>query len=264
MSGRRWRILVLLATQLPLPASAQYVYERHSYIERRSVVTHGSTAMPTAAIRPGAENDVPTLAEIGWDTDLPKLFTIRFLPARQSFSPGWSSWALEDLFHQDGRMPGWQQNPWPPFFVGNPSRRPRDSSNLSPEDMQRFQDWCNRRAAAIPPIIVHSIPFFMPSDASGVSVLPLGFRPGTDLDSQRVEGVGFSNVIYLGLAKNADDYAVTVPPDVVPRLPKSGLRLETRVRWNDPKQHGVSLLFQTEPVSVRLISGKDIVWEHVY
>jgi hypothetical protein len=83
-------------------------------------------------------------------------------------------------------------------------------------------------------------------------------------DDQRVEGIGFSIMIYLGLARNADDYAVSLPPDLVAKLPRSGLRLETRVRWSGPQHVDGTLLFATEPLSLRLVAGKQLFWEYRY
>ena len=50
-------------------------------------------------------------------------------------------------------------------------------------------------------------------------------------DNQQAEGVGFTTTMWLRVDKLANDYAVPVPSDVLARLPRSDVRLETRVRW---------------------------------
>jgi hypothetical protein len=71
-------------------------------------------------------------------------------------------------------------------------------------------------------------------------------------------------MIFLGLARNADDCAVDLPPDVMARLPRSGLRLQTRVRWSEPQRVEGTLSFPSEPLSLRSLSGKQLDWEYRY
>jgi hypothetical protein len=217
-------------------------------------------------VRPGALNDIPQLTEIVWDDmDLPSLLAIRFLPQNTSFSAGWSEWVLQTIFRQDGLMANQPPSPWPPFFVVNVNHTPRSGYGISPQDMAQFQNWCQKRAEALPSVMVHSIPYLAPkSPQRGIRILPLGIQPGETSENQRVGGIGFSQMIYLGLARNADDYAVELPADVVARLPRSDLRLETRVRWSDPQRQDGTLFFATEPLSLRLVAGKQLFWEHRY
>ena len=219
-------------------------------------------------MRPGAVDDVPHLTEIAWDdADLPSLLTIRFMPQKTGFAAGWSGWILQTILREDGLLQPQQPSPWPRFFVANASRSPQGGLVTAPVEMREFQDWCNKRAAALPPVIVHSIPYLAPGPGppeSAVAILPLGLAPGEPRDDQRVEGIGFAIMIYLGLARNADEYAVNLPQDLVGKLPRSGLQLETRVRWSQPQRVDGTLLFATEPLSLRLVAGKQLFWEHRY
>lgn len=222
----------------------------------------------SSLVRPGAVNDIPHLTEVGWDDgDLPFLLTIRFMPQKTSFAAGWSEWVLQTIFREERLLPTQQPNPWPKFFVANASRSPTGGLGLPPDELRQFQDWSNKRAETLPPVIVHAIPYLAPnpdSSQSVVRILPFGLQPGVPRDDQRVEGIGFSNMIYLGLARNADDCAVSLPPDIVARLPRSGLQLETRVRWSEPHHVDGTLLFATEPLSLRLVAGKQLFWEYSY
>ena len=73
-----------------------------------------------SVIRPGALKDIPQhLTELGWDTDLPSLFVIRFQPSATNSDTAWSSWALAEFLQRGGFMARPRVNPWPPIFVGN-------------------------------------------------------------------------------------------------------------------------------------------------
>ena len=124
-------------------------------------------ARPGGVIRPGALNDIPQqLTELGWDTDLPSLFVIRFQPEKMNFEPAWSSWALELMMKRTGFMSRPRADPWPPIFAGGMPMGAAASGQLAPEDMQVFQAWCLRRSQVIPPIIVHSVPYVAPIQTS--------------------------------------------------------------------------------------------------
>ena len=104
-----------------------------------------------SVIRPGALNDIPQhLTEIGWDTDAPSLFAIRYLPEKMNFEPGWSSWVTGAMLKRTGFIDRLQVNPWPPIFAGNSSFVNMPGGQLSPQDMQAFQAWCMRRAQGDP------------------------------------------------------------------------------------------------------------------
>jgi hypothetical protein len=219
-------------------------------------------------VRPGAVDDIPRLAEEGWDDgDLPHLLTIRFMPQKTSFAPSWTGWLQETMFREEGLLATQQPNPWPKFFQANANSSSHGGLVLPADQLRQFQDWSNKRAEALPSVIVHAIPYLAPNPGlpqSAVRILPFGLGPGLPRDDQRVGGIGFSIMIYLGLARNADDYAVSLSPDLVAKLPRSGLRLETRVRWSEPQHVDGTLLFAAEPVSLRLVAGKQLFWEHRY
>ena len=258
----RWLLYVVssaLAVQwVPLVASAQM-----SPVGIHSV------------IRPGALNDIPQhLTEIGWDTDVPSLFTIRYQPEKMNFEPGWSSWVTEAMLQRTGFMHRPQVDPWPPIFAGNSSFVNMPGGQLSPQDMQAFQSWCMRRAQVIPPIIVHTVPYLAPLAAGQTArVLPLGLPPGQPRESQIVVGVGFVESVGLALTRNADDDAVIVPPEVIAALPQMGVTLETRLHWLEPVRvenpmmspvMPVALKVPSEPVSLRLVANRRVLWEHRY
>jgi hypothetical protein len=256
----RWLLYVIswaLAVQwAPLVASAQM----------SPVGTH-------SVIRTGALNDIPQhLTEIGWDTDVPSLFAIRYQPEKMNFEPGWSSWVTEAMLKRTGFMDRPQVDPWPPIFAGNSSFVNMPGGRLSPQDMQAFQSWCMRRAQVIPPILVHSVPYLAPFTVSQIArVLPLGLPPGQPRESQ--SGIRFAESVGLTLTRNADDDAVIVPPEVIAALPQMGVTLETRLHWLDPVRvenpmmspvMPVALKVPSEPVSLRLVANRRVLWEHRY
>jgi hypothetical protein len=250
-------LAAMTAISLPYAASAQ------------SIAT-----TPNSVIRPGALNDIPQhLAEIGWDTDVPSLFVIRFQPEKMNFDAGWSSWVTEAMLKRTGFMSRPRIDPWPPIFAGNGSFVSMNGGQLSPQDMQAFQAWCLRRSQVIPPIIVHAIPYVAPISGQSARLLPLGVQPGQPRASQTVVGVGFAGTIGLTLTHNADDDAVTVPPEVIAALPPMGVSLETRLRWSDPVPGDnpmtsavvpVAMMVPGEPVSLRLVADRRVLWEHRY
>ena len=95
-------------------------------------------------------------------------------------------------------------------------------------------------------------------------IRPLGIGPDTPVSDQRVAGVGFSMTIELGLADNADHYAVPVPVRTTAGWAKSALKLETRVHWDEPIRENGSLFIAGHPISIRVTHDDDLVWEHVY
>ena len=213
-----------------------------------------------------ALNSIPQhLTEIGWDTDVPSLFVIRFQPEKMNFQPSWSGWATELSLKQSGFMARAKVDPWPPIFIGNVS-----AATLSREDMQLFQAWCLRRSQVIPPIIVHSVPYVAPmARGETVTVRPLGLQPKQPKSSQVATALGFVEVVGLILSKDADDFAATVPPGVVASLPVAGVSLETRLRWSTPYPNSnpmavnAELLIPVEPVSLRLVDlHRRVLWEH--
>jgi hypothetical protein len=255
----RWLLYVgssALAVQwAPLVASAQ--------------ITPGGVH---SVIRPGALNDIPQhLTEIGWDTDVPSLFAIRYLPEKMNFEPGWSSWVTGAMLKRTGFMNRPQVDPWPPIFAGNSSFVNMPGGQLSPQDMQAFQAWCMRRAQVIPPILVHTVPYLPPFAAGQIArVLPLGLPPGQLRENQSVVGMGFADSVGLTLMRNADDDAVIVPREVIAALPQMGVTLETRLRWLEPARvenpimSPVALKVPSEPVSLRLVANRRVLWEHRY
>jgi hypothetical protein len=234
------------------------------------------TPRPHSVIRPGALTDIPQhIPEIGWDTDVPSLFVIRFQPEKMSFEPDWSSWVTEMMLKRTGFMTRAAVDPWPRIFAGNSSFVNMPGGQLSPQDMQAFQSWCLRRSQVIAPILVHSTPFVAPLARQTAEVLPLGLRRGQPKESQGVMSVGFGETVGLTLTRNADDDAATVPPEVLAALPPAGVSLETRLRWTDPvpvpldnpmaaMAMPVALRVPGEPVSLRLVADRRVLWEHRY
>ena len=216
-------------------------------------------------IRREALDSIPQhLPEIGWDTDVPSLFVIRFQPEKMNFQAGWSSWATQLSLKQGGYMAQPKVDPWPPIFISNVS-----AATLSPEDMQLFQAWCLRRSQVIPPIIVHAVPYVAPmTRGETVTVRPFGLQPKQPKYSQVATALGFIEPVGLILSKDADDFPATVPPEVVASLPVAGVSLETRLRWSTPypsnnPMANAALLIPAEPVSLRLVdSRRRVLWEH--
>jgi hypothetical protein len=216
-------------------------------------------------VRREALDSIPQhLTEIGWDTDVPSLFVIRFQPEKMNFQPSWSDWATELSLKQSGFMARAKVDPWPPIFISNVS-----AATLSPEDMQLFQAWCLRRSQVIPPIIVHAVPYVAPiAREETVTVRPFGLQAKQPKSSQVAIAVGFVEMVGLILSRDADDFSATVPPEVVASLPVAGVSLETRLRWsnpypnNDPMVANAALLIPAEPVSLRLVdSHRRVLWE---
>ena len=232
-------------------------------------------AAPRSVIRTDALSNIPQhIPEIGWDTDVPSLFVIRFEPEKMSFPSGWSSWVTEAMLKRTGFLTGAAVDPWPSIFASSGSIGVMASGQLSPDDMQKFQAWCLRRSQAIPPIIVQSTPFVAPLGGGPAEVLPLGLRRGQPKESQGVMGMGFAEMVGLTLTRNADDDAATIPPDVLAALPPAGVTLETRLRWRDPVPAAPSpdnamampaaLKVPGDPVSLRLVANRRVLWERRY
>jgi hypothetical protein len=228
---------------------------------------------PGSVIRPGALNDIPQhLTELGWDTDLPSLFVIRFQPEKMNFEPAWSSWALELMMKRNGFMSRPRADPWPPIFMGGTPMGAAASGQLAPEDMQVFQAWCLRRSQVIPPIIVHSVPYVSPIQTNeGATLRPFGLQPKQPKSSQVARGMGLAEMVALALAHDADDYAASVPPATLASIPVVGVTLETRLRWSTPVPNdnpvGVQaqLIVPGDPVSLRLVDDhRHVLWEHNY
>jgi hypothetical protein len=230
---------------------------------------------PRSVIRTDALSNIPQhIPEIGWDTDVPSLFVIRFEPEKMSFPSGWSSWVTEAMLKRTGVVKGAAVDPWPSIFASNASIGAIASGQLSPDDMQKFQAWCLRRSQAIPPIIVQSTPFVAPLGGGPAEVLPLGLRRGQPKESQGVMGMGFAEMVGLTLTRNADDDAATIPPDVLAALPPAGVTLETRLRWRDPVPAApspdnpmampVGLKVPGDLVSLRVVSNRRVLWERRY
>ena len=158
------------------------------------------------------------------------------MPQKTSFAAGWTDWTSQTILREEGYLPTQQPSPWPHFFVAYANQSSNGGLGLLPGDMRQFQDWCNKRAAALPPVIVHSIPYLAPDPSSArsvVRVLTFGLQRGEPRDNQLVQRIGFCIMMFFGLARNADDYT-DLPPDVMAKLPRSRLRLETRVRSSEP------------------------------
>lgn len=236
-----------------------------------------SPAAPGSVIRAGALNEIPLhIPEIGWDTDVPSLFVIRFQPEKMSFEPNWSSWVTEAMLERTGFMKRAAVDPWPPIFASGASIGAMASGQLSPEDLQKFQAWCLRRSQAIPPIIVQSTPFVAPLGGRPAEVLPLGLRRGRPKESQGVMSMGFGEMVGLTLTRNADGDVATVPQDVLAALPPAGVTLETRLRWKEPTPDTpssdnpmammmpVALKVPGELVSLRLVADRRVLWERRY
>jgi hypothetical protein len=230
-------------------------------------------ARPGGVIRPGALNDIPQhLTELGWDTDLPSLFVIRFQPEKMNFEPGWSSWALELMMKRTGFMSRPRADPWPPIFAGGMPMGAAASGQLAPEDMQVFQAWCLRRSQVIPPIIVHSVPYVAPIQTSeGATLRPFGLQPKQPKSSQAARGMGLAEMVALALAHDADDYAASVPAATLASIPVVGVTLETRLRWSTPVPNDNPMAMQAglivpgDPVSLRLVDDhRRVLWEHDY
>jgi hypothetical protein len=230
-------------------------------------------ARPGSVIRPGAINDIPQhLTELGWDTDLPSLFVIRFQPEKMNFEPAWSSWALELMMKRSGFMTRSRADPWPPIFVSGMPMGAAASGQLAPEDMQAFQAWCLRRSQVIPPIIVHSVPYVAPIQTSeGTTLRPFGLQPKQPKSSQVARGMGLAEMVALSLGHDADDYAASVPAATLASIPVVGVTLETRLRWSTPVPNDNPIGMQAElivpgdPMSLRLVDDhRRVLWEHDY
>jgi hypothetical protein len=228
---------------------------------------------PGSVIRPGALNDIPQrLTEIGWDTDLPSLFVIRFQPEKMNFESAWSSWALELMMRRNGFMARPRADPWPPIFMSGMPMGAAASGQLGHEDMQAFQAWCLRRSQVIPPIIVHSVPYVSPIQASeGATLRPFGLQPKQPKSNQVAMGIGLAEMVALALSQEADDYVANVPASTLASIPVVGVTLETRLRWSTPVPNtnpmGVQagLIVPGEPVSLRLVDDhRRVLWEHNY
>lgn len=231
-----------------------------------------------SVIRDSALNDIPLhIPEIGWDTDVPSLFVVRFEPEKMSFPAGWSSWVTEAMLKRTGFVKQAAVDPWPSIFVSNASIGAMASGQLSADDMQKFQAWCLRRSQVIPPVIVQSTPFVAPLGGGPAEVLPLGLRRAQSKESQGVMAMGFAEMIGLTLTRNADDDAATIPPDVLAVLPSAGVTLETRLRWKDPvsatpspdnaiamMSMPVGLKVPGDLVSLRLVANRRVLWERRY
>jgi hypothetical protein len=82
--------------------------------------------------------------------------------------------------------------------------------------------------------------------------------------------MGFADSVGLTLMRNADDDAVIVPREVIAALPQMGVTLETRLRWlepvrvENPMMSPVALKVPSEPVSLRLVANRRVLWEHRY
>ncbi len=221
------------------------------------------------AINRSALDAIPrNLTEIGWDTDVPALFVVRFEPGKLSTDASWSSWAMATMLQRSGAAGAevFKRGPWPSIFLpGSPI-----STELSATDMQLFQAWCLRRSQVIPPVLVHSVPYVAPMDASGpVVVRPFGLPAGQPKASQVAIQMGFADMVGLALAKDAGNYEATVPPEVIAALPIAGVTLESRVRWLTPYPNSdlmsvqAGLIVPAEPVSLRLVDPhRRILWEH--
>ena len=184
-------------------------------------------ASPVSVIRPGALNDIPQhLTEIGWDTDIPSLFVIRFQPEKMNFESAWSSWAMELMMKRNGFMARPRTDPWPPIFMNGMSMGAVASGQLAHEDMQAFQAWCLRRSQVIPPIIVHSVPYVAPIQASeGAALRPFGLQPKQPKSNQVAMGMGLAEMVALALVHDADDYAASVPAATLASIPVVGVTL---------------------------------------
>ena len=224
-----------------------------------------------SVIRQDALEHIPRhLSEIGWDTDVASLFVIRFQPERMNSEQAWSSWATETMLKHSGFMAGAKIDPWPSIFISNGQFGAVPLTILSPEDMRLFQAWCLRRSQLIPPIIVHAVPYVAPiAQGEAVTVRPFGLQPKEPKSSQIATAAGFSEMVGLVLPKDADDFAATVPPDVVASLPVAGVSLEIRVRWSnpypskDPMAINAALFVPSEPISLRLVdSRRRVLWEY--
>ena len=215
-------------------------------------------------VLPGGVDTIPHLEEIGWDTDLPFLLAVRFVPQKLSFAAGWDQAAQGEMFHEVGIMKSTQPYPWPHFFIPGAGTSMQGLAGLKPDDMAKFQDWSMKRATTLPSVIVHSVPIVMLPGQAALTVRPLGIAEDEEPDNQQAEGVGFTTTMWLRVDKLANDYAVPVPSDVLARLPRSDVRLETRVRWHDPQRVEQRLIFVTQPISLKLVVKDNVLWEHVY
>ena len=144
-----------------------------------------------SVIRPGALNDIPQhLTEIGWDTDAPSLFAIRYLPGENEFRTGLvvlghRGNAEADGFHESAASQSVAADLRGKQLFCEYARRAAVAT-----DLQAFQAWCMRRAQVIPPILVHTAPYLPPFAAGQTArVLPLGLPPGQSRENQSVDGV---------------------------------------------------------------------------
>ena len=236
-------------------------------IARRTAARPARVAQAAPAATATAQPFDPR--EIAWDeTDLPSLLLLRFMPQKASSATGWTNWAMRQQMLERGQLPNLTSAAWPAFFVGprSKSRSPLSALQMTPQEMQVFQDWNIQRSRAVPPVIVQSVPFALPPDASASDkiVRPLGLPAHAADDEQRVLGIGLTQIVYLGLAHPADEDAVELPDVVAASLPRAGVRLETRLRWGEPKRVDGTLLFPGAVQSLRLVAGTRLVWEHQF
>ena len=87
----------------------------------------------------GGVDKIPHLEEIGWDTDLPFLLAVRFVPQKLSFAAGWDQAAKGEMFHEVGIMKSTQPYPWPHFFIPGAGTSMQGLQGLSRTTWQSFR-----------------------------------------------------------------------------------------------------------------------------